>query len=200
VKPKAFAKVIPREVHLNKVLPRRDYTPTPQITREYLLGLLKDATSRNTTYRIATKNKYFCELIKTGIKNLGANSWMYKEGKNRNLWIVEFSKRLLNNVKVRSRNSKIAFVRGYFDAEGGIAREPQVRFYIYFCQKDYEDLKTIKDYLTEFGILSGKIHNPSKKVDPNYWRFYVSSKSYKDFALIVGSNHPEKSRILRVKI
>ena len=47
--------VIPREPRLNRGL-RRDYTPTPQITKSYLLGVLHDATVRKTTYRVATKS------------------------------------------------------------------------------------------------------------------------------------------------
>ncbi|MBU2632741.1 hypothetical protein KKG52_03425 [Patescibacteria group bacterium] len=45
-----------------------------------------------------------------------------------------------------------------------------------------------------------KIHNPSKRVDPNYWRFFISIKSYKKFTKLIGSWHPIKSRFLRMKI
>ena len=71
---------------------RRDYTRAPQISLSYLLGVLRDSTSRKTTYRIASKSKLFCLCIKSGIGKLGAKSWIYKEGKKRNLWIIEFSK------------------------------------------------------------------------------------------------------------
>ena len=179
---------------------RRDYTRAPQISLSYLLGVLRDSTSRKTTYRIASKSKLFCLCIKSGIGKLGAKSWIYKEGKKRNLWIIEFSKSLLNSIKIKSKNDKIDFIRGYFDAEGGIARSPKVRFYIYFCQKDKSDLESVKEYLNDLGIFSGRIHNPSKRIDPNYWRFYIRAKSYRDFANLIGSNHPEKQEILRMKI
>ena len=195
---------IPREPLLDTKLSnlglRRDYTPTPTITQSYLLGVLHDATVRKTTYRIATKNRTFAEILKQGIINLGSRSWIYKEGRKRNLWIVEFSKTLLKNVKVSSKVNKIDFIRGFFDAEGGIARDPKVRFYLYFCQKNLKILKDIKGYLSELGIRSGEIHNPSKKVDPNYWRFYISKVSYRDFANLISSNHPEKFELLRMKI
>ncbi len=191
--------VIPREPRFNRGR-RRDYTRAPQITKAYLLGILHDATVRKTTYRVGTKSRKFAEILKSGIKTLGNNAWIYKEGNNRNFWIVEFSKSLLKDSEVKSRRDKLDFTRGFFDAEGGIAKSPKVRFYLYFCQKNKKILKTLKKYLSEFGIESGIIHNPSREIDPNYWRFFVSSKSYKNFAKIIESNHPEKLSILRMKI
>ena len=195
--------VIPREPKLdtksNRGL-RRDYTPTPQISKAYLLGILHDATVRKTTYRIATKNYDFAQVIKRGIINLSSKAWIYKEGRIRNLWIVEFSKSLLSESNLKSKKDRIDYVRGFFDAEGGIAKDPKVRFYLYFCQKNKNSLEEIKRYLSELGIQSGVIHNPSKKVDPDYWRFYINAKSYSDFAKKISSNHPEKFAILRMKI
>ena len=178
------------------------------ITKSYLLGMLHDATERKNTYRIATKNLNFAKIIREGILKLGSKAWIYKEGKNRNLWIVEFSKILLKEFKIKSKQNKqslslrdkIDYIRGYFDAEGGISQSSKVRFYIYFCQKDKIDLEEVKSYLLELGISCGVIHNPSKKVDPNYWRFFVSSKSYRDFARIISSDHPGKIKLLEMKI
>lgn len=171
------------------------------VTKSYLLGMLHDATERKNTYRIATKNFNFAKIIREGILKLGSKAWIYKEGKNRNLWIVEFSKILLKEFKIKSKQNIIDYIRGYFDAEGGMSQSSKVRFYIYFCQKDKIDLEEVKKYLLELGISCGVIHNPSKKVDPNYWRFFVSSKSYKDFARIISSDHPDKrSLLLRSKI
>lgn len=181
-------------------VPRRDYTPAPQITKAYLLGVLHDATVRKTTYRVATKSRNFAEILKHGVKNLGSGAWIYKEGKTRNLWIVEFSKSLLKDLRIISKQDKIDYIKGFFDAEGGMAKSPRVRFYLYFCQKNKRVLIRIKEYLAYLGIKSGVIHNPSKKVDPDYWRFFVSAKSYKDFARIIGSSYPEKLSILRMKI
>lgn len=179
---------------------RRDYTLAPQVTKAYLLGLLHDATVRKTTYRVATKSKLFAESIQQGIHLLNANAWVYKEGKTRNLWIIEFSKRLLDEVKIISKQDKIDYVRGFFDAEGGIAKSQTVRFYLYFCQKNKEVLQQVRNYLTELDIESGVIHNPSKQVDPDYWRFFIRAKSYQDFAKVISSNHPDKLSILRMKI
>jgi hypothetical protein len=191
--------VIPREPS-DKEGRRRDYTRASLISKQYLLGLLHDATERLTTYRIATKSKDFSDFLVKEIKNLGMSAWNYKEGKDRDLWITEFSKSLLKNVKIISRKDKIDYIRGYFDAEGGVSKHSSVRFYIYFCQKDKKDLIKVKEYLEEIGIGCGKTHNPSIKVDPNYWRFYVRAKSYSKFAKIISSSHPEKITFLRMKI
>ena len=162
--------------------------------------MLHDATERKNTYRIATKNFNFAKVIREGIIKLNSKVWIYKEGKNRNLWIVKFSKSLLKEVNVKSKQNKIDYIRGYFDAEGGISQSSKVRFYIYFCQKDKIDLEEVKNYLIELGVSCGVTHNPSKKVDPNYWRFFIRSKSYKYFAKIISSDHPEKIKLLEMKI
>lgn len=191
--------VIPRELARSARL-RRDYTRTPQFTKAYLLGILHDASVRKTTYRIATQSRSFAEAIQKGIIYLGKKAWIYKEGRDRNLWIVEFSKNLLKDFEVRTRSDKLFYIRGFFDAEGGIAKSPKVRFYLYLCQKNKECLLQVKRYLTDLEIKSGKIHNPSRKIDPNYWRFYIRAESYRDFAKIISSNHPDKLSLLRMKI
>ena len=58
----------------------------------------------------------------------------------------------------------------------------------------------MKSYLEELGISCGAIHNPSRKVDSHYWRFYVLANSWKDFALKIGSLHPEKVKRFRMMI
>ncbi|OGG23795.1 hypothetical protein A3A79_01140 [Candidatus Gottesmanbacteria bacterium RIFCSPLOWO2_01_FULL_43_11b] len=170
------------------------------MTKPYLLGMAHDGTSRQSTYRIATNSREFAQFLKIGIRKLHVGAWIYKEGKSRNLWIVEFPKKILRDIEIRSKNDKIEYIRGYFDAEGGIAKNSSVRYYLYFCQKDKQDLLQVKHYLEELSIHCGVIHNPSKTVDPNYWRFYISARSYNDFAKIIGSVHPEKRQFLRMKI
>ncbi len=167
------------------------------MTKPYLLGALHDGTARKLTYRIVQKDREYIEFLLKGILSLGQKAWMYKEGKDRHLYVVEFSKSFLKDVLITSSQDKIDYIRGYFDAEGGISRSPKVRYYIYFAQKNLNDLSEVKRYLEEFGIICGKIHNPSKQADPNYWRFFISIKSYKIFATIIGSWHPIKSHFLK---
>ncbi|TSC89957.1 MAG: Uncharacterized protein G01um10145_388 [Microgenomates group bacterium Gr01-1014_5] len=170
------------------------------MTKAYLLGVLHDSTERKTTYRVASKSHEFCMCLVKGITVLGYRAWIYKEGKTRNLWIVEFSKAFLKGIKIQSTQDKIDYIRGYFDTEGGISKSPKVRYYLYFCQKNLADLETVKQYLKDLGISCGVIHNPSKRVDPNYWRFFIRAKSYLEFAKVIGSYHPEKASYLRMKI
>jgi len=168
--------------------------------KAYLLGALHDGTVRKLTYRIVQKDQEYMEFLVKEIKNSGSNAWMYKEGKTRNLYVAEFSKNLLKNFTVQSEQDKIDYIRGYFDAEGGVSRDPKVRYYLYFAQKNLKDLKQVKDWLEKLGIKCGSIHNPSKKVDPNYWRFFIGVKSYERFAQLIGSWHPIKVKFLRMKI
>ena len=179
---------------------RRDYTRAPQITKAYLLGLIHDATKRKTTYRIAQKNADFLKKVSGQMKFLGINSWIYREGKSRNVWILEFSSKFLDGTKIVNKQNRIDYLRGYFDAEGGIAKLPSVRFYLYYCQKNKQELVQLKSYLKTLGISCGVIHNPSRLRDPDFWRFYVATNSHAKFAKIIGSSHPDKWPLLRMKI
>ena len=170
------------------------------MTKAYLLGALHDGTTRKQTYRIVQKDQEYIDFLVKGIQSLGRKAWSYKEGKDRQLYVVEFSKSLLKDYEVSSKEEKRDYIRGYFDAEGGVSRSAKVRYYIYFAQKNLEDLMKVKSFSEEFGIKCGRIHNPSKKVDPNYWRFFIGIDSYEKFAELIGSWHPIKSQYLRMKI
>ena len=170
------------------------------MTKAYLLGALHDGTVRKLTYRIVQKDQEYIEFLIKEIKNLGQKAWMYKEGKTRNLYVAEFSRSFLKDFVIESNQDKIDYIRGYFDAEGGVSRDPKVRYYLYFAQKNLKDLMQIKIWLEELGIKCGSIHNPSKKVDPDYWRFFISVKSYEKFAQLISSWHPIKGKFLRMKI
>jgi len=173
---------------------------TPFVSRHYLLGVLKDSTKTKYTYRISQKGIDYPKLIANSIISYGNKAWIYKEGKDRDVYIVEFSRKVLDGVTIKTFQNKIDYIKGYSDAEGGICKSNNVRPYIYFCQKNYQELVELKEFLQELKISSGKIHNPSKRVDSNYWRFYISTKSHKDFVSVIGSAHPNKSRYLRMMI
>ncbi len=88
---------------------------------------------------------------------------------------------------------RAAYVRGFFDAEGGIPRKEDSVFYIQLVQKDRSKIENLKQILLEMGIHTGKIHNPSVRVDPDYWRMFVATRSHKVFAQIINSWHPRKA-------
>ena len=176
------------------------HTPAPKITKHYLLGVLHDSTTTKYTFRICQKSSEYIEMLASGILSLGFKAWIYKEGKTRNLYVVEFSRKLLSSIDLKSLEDKREYVRGYFDAEGGIPRNLLARYYIYFAQKDFDDLTQVRTFLIELGISCGEIHIPSKKVDPNYFRFYVLRESWEKFGTEIGSKHPVKANYLRMKI
>ena len=169
------------------------------MSKAYLLGALHDGCTRKHTYRIAQKHESFVQQLAEMIRQMGFRAWVYREGKDRNVFVVEFSKSVLSGFEITSIQDKADYARGYFDAEGSVPVNGK-RFYAYLCQKDLADLAQVKSYLQELGISCGEIHNPSRTADPDYWRFYVSSKSYADFAGIIGSQHPVKSKILEKMI
>jgi intein-encoded DNA endonuclease-like protein len=169
------------------------------MSKAYIFGALHDATERKYTYRLSQKEREYVEFVANLLRSAGNKAWVYREGKSRNLYVVEFAKSALSGTEIKTEKEKVDYLRGYFDAEGGVPKRPGVRFYIYFAQKDRKDLEKAKKLLGEIGIKCGKIHNPTKK-DPNYWRFFISSQSYKDFVEKVGSWHPRKRQLLRVKI
>jgi hypothetical protein len=176
------------------------HTPTSKITKAYLLGALHDSTKAKYTFRICQKSLEYIQFISKTVKSLGYRCWIYKEGKNRNLYIAEFSQKLLSGCEPQSDDEKRSYVRGYFDSEGGVPRSNDARYYIYFAQKNLGDLQKLKSYVLDLGIKCGTTHNPSKSVDPDYFRFYVLSESWEKFETEIGSFHPVKSKYLRKKI
>ena len=179
-------------------------SPFANMSREeevyaYVHGAMHDA-SLNKKKRIRFGQKYpeWLSLLRNLLLSVGVHSWMYKEGRNRDFYILEtvcknlhfdFSPSFLH-----TREEKIAYIRGFFDAEGGIPRTND-EFYIQLVQKNLSKIKMLKNILAELGIESGKIHNPSKRVDADYWRVFISRKSHKDFAAMIGSWHPVKAAI-----
>ena len=89
---------------------RRDYTRAPQISKAYIVGILHDATERHTTLRVSQKSLEFVEMVANGIRSLGGNAWIYKEGNNRNVYIVEFSKSFLKDFEIVSKRDKIDYI------------------------------------------------------------------------------------------
>ena len=170
------------------------------MSKAYLLGVMHDSTERKTTYRITSKEKSFVEFLAEMIHELGYNAWIYQEGKTRDMYVVEFSKMVVRNTQIKTKQDTIEYIRGYFDAEGSVPKSSKSRFYIYFSQKNKKDLEELKSYIESLGIICGKTHNPSNKKDPEYWRFYISCKSYTSFIKTIGSWHPKKRQRLRVKI
>ncbi|MBU6323813.1 MAG: LAGLIDADG family homing endonuclease [Patescibacteria group bacterium] len=120
---------------------------------------------------------------------------MYKEG-SRDVYDLETTAGFLDFkfdiLSLDTSIEKAAYIRGFFDAEGGIPHSRNAKFYIQLVQKDKRKMQSIKEVLQSLGINTGALHNPSRRVDPNYWRIFVSTASHADFARIIGSSHPMK--------
>jgi len=176
-------------------------TPSNEEIKAYLQGALHDASfNKGKRFRFAQNDKKWLELLQIYLKKLGYNSWIYKEGKDRDVYVLETLASFLDfdcNPLDSGHQEQIAYLRGFFDAEGGIPRIVTARFYIQLVQKDKPKLEKLKLILLENDIFSGIIHNPSVKVDPDYWRFFIATKSHKKFAEIVSSWHPRKYAIFK---
>jgi intein-encoded DNA endonuclease-like protein len=171
----------------------------------YLLGALHDGTfSCNKRFRISQKGKEWLKILRELLKRINYNSWIYKEGSDRKVYVLETLANFLdfrfNPLSLKTRKEKICYIRGFFDAEGGIPHNSKARFYIQLTQNDKKKLKKLKEILNGLGIKTGKIHNPSIKVDPSYWRMYILEISQKIFVKTIKSWHPRKIRILEKRM
>ena len=74
--------------------------------------------------------------------------------------------------------------------------------YIQFCQKNRQSLEMVARLLQAESIWCGRVHNPSVRVDPDYWRVFVRTRSHEAFMCLVGSWHPMKRQQIenRMKI
>ena len=173
--------------------------------KAYLLGALHDGTlSKNKRFRISQKGKEWLQFLQKLFNKVGCNAWIYKEGLNRKVYVIETLANFLdfqfNPLQLESSDEKAAYIRGFFDAEGGIPRSSEARFYIQLVQNDKGKLEKLKKLLKDLGIESGKIHNPSQKVDPDYWRMYILAKFQKKFFDKIETWHPRKIRTLRKRM
>ncbi|MCX6789992.1 MAG: hypothetical protein NTV60_00505 [Candidatus Kaiserbacteria bacterium] len=161
----------------------------------YLQGALHDAYRRKNRIRFSQKGTEWLTILKDLLAHLGYRSWMYQEG-TRDVYDLETTAIFLDfrfdPLSLKTSEEQAAYIRGFFDAEGGIPHNRDATFYIQLVQKDREKMQMLKEILQSLGVKTGALHNPSYRVDPNYWRCFVSTASHLDFAHIVGSWHPMK--------
>ena len=189
----------------------------------YLLGALRDATAdvrkgKNYEIKIAQKESSWLRFLQNIFKknfdisgnitqHVNGTEILRISGKDTVNTILKISEmkipqELWNTPSIIKRQPiglQLHYLRGFFDAEGGIPHNSG-RFYIQLVQKNLPKIELIKELLIELGIKSGRIHNPSKRVDPDYWRIFILADSYKKFADLIGSLHPIKSDIFRKRV
>lgn len=163
--------------------------------RAYLQGALHDAYRRKNRIRFSQKGTEWLLVLQEYLSILGYRSWMYREGK-RDVYNLETLASFLDfsfdPLSLSTSEERAAYVRGFFDAEGGIPHKRDAKFYIQLVQKDKAKMQTIQHLLISLGIQTGTLHNPSVRIDSDFWRCFVSTASHADFARIIGSSHPKK--------
>lgn len=172
----------------------------------YLQGALRDGTRSvlHRTHRIGQSDPRWLSLLGSALDILGYGSWVYREGRDRKMWVLETTAPFLslgyNPSPLVGTIEGLHYVRGYFDAEGGMPKNPNSRLYLQFCQKDPISLEVVLEILKSWEISCGRIHNPSQRVDPDYWRFYVRRESQERFMRLVGSWHPRKREQIETRM
>jgi hypothetical protein len=107
----------------------------------YLQGALHDGTrsALHHTHRISQKGTGWLQRLSFMLSEMGHRSWIYREGRDREVFVLETSAPFLDVLydpkQLETDAERSAYVRGYFDAEGGIPFTPHVRFYIQFTKK-----------------------------------------------------------------
>lgn len=168
----------------------------------YLFGAAHDATTslRHGTVRFGQRDKDWLSVLRILLEERGQRAWMYREGKTRDFWVLETSARwLAEELSLNTHEERLAYARGYFDAEGGIPTSVSSRFYIQFVQKDRADIAVLQAALEVEGVTCGKLHRPTRNTDHPVWRFYVAARSHRAFVAKVGSWHPRKRRLLAAR-
>jgi hypothetical protein len=171
--------------------------------RAYLHGAAHDATvsRRHRTVRFGQSDVRWLEVLGILIERLGGRSWCYREGRSRRFWILETSVDVLAERPTFScSEERLAYARGYFDAEGGTPRDPSARFDLQFVQKNHGYINELRAMLEAEGICCGRLHNPSRLRDPDLWRFYVVAASHDAFVTRVNSWHPRKRALFDARL
>lgn len=183
----------------------------------YLLGALRDATidvrkRKNYEIKISQKNKEWLELIqeifkknfeKDGkISKYKENTWILRiNSKKITKEIIKISEIIIPQDKwntpsiIKKSSVKIqkAYVRGFYDAEGGLPRNPQNKQkYISLSQKNKESLEFVRNFILKLGM------NPTNiTFCGNVWEFRITRKNdIVNFIEKIGSWHPEKRKKL----
>jgi hypothetical protein len=172
----------------------------------YLQGALRDGTRSvlHGTHRIGQSDRAWLVTLGEILHLLGKRGWIYREGDGRDYWVIETTASFLNvkfdATALSGTDEGLAYVRGYFDAEGGMPRSAAARLYLQFSQKSFGNLESVARILESRGIACGRIHNPSARIDPDYWRFYVRKASHERFMSLVGSWHPRKRQQIATRM
>ncbi len=133
--------------------PAELHTASDEALAAYCQGALRDGTfsSRHRTHRIGQCDPDWLRFLGVLLERLGSRSWIYREGQHRRLWVLEttapFLSMTFNAMALVGRSEGLDYVRGYFDADGGMPRDHRARLYFQFVQKDRRSLEAVAGLL-----------------------------------------------------
>ena len=110
----------------------------------YLQGALRDGTrsAMHRTHRFCQSQRDWLVVIGLALSSLGQKSWIYREGRNRNLWVLETSAKFLSldfdADDLVGTLYGLSYVRGYFDSDGGMPRDSKARLYFQLAKRTAE--------------------------------------------------------------
>lgn len=186
----------------------------------YLAGALRDGTVSNEiqgewTVSFYCINKKYLEIIQKLVKNLfGVEQKIERFGqvygvriRSKTLFLfftllfeAKRKQEEWNTPKLIQRSSrdvKLAYITGFFDAEGGIPHLEKMRnpskknLYVKFVQKNKESLEFIKKTLENENVNMGKVYYSDNK-----YVVKVNMHSIPSFSQLIFPQHPAKAKRL----
>ena len=97
---------------------------------------MHDGTVHGFTVRISQKEESYVRMVRVLIIRSGGHACVYREGAAPALFVVEFSRSFLGPFRPSTIGEFAGYARGFFDAEGGVPRDPAKGAYVYFAQED----------------------------------------------------------------
>ena len=184
----------------------------------YLLGALRDASvdvrkGKNYEIKIAQKNRKWLEILQKIIsKKFGYEGKITKH--RGNYYILRITRKTVVEkiielaeittpqsrwntpviIKKQPLEIQKEYVKGFFDAEGGLPKNPKKWKYISFDQKIKEPLEFVRSILLKLGFKPTNLTLTS-----NVWQFRLTRKNdIINFTLQIGSLHPDKIKKLHL--
>ena len=122
------------------------------VGKAYLFGALHDGTRRPSgRVRFGQRDIRWLKELRRMLQSLGHHSWLYREGRRRQFYVLESVASIFREPfypgRLRTREEQVAYVQGFFDAEGGVPRSPKATRYIQLVQKDQKKIVLIKRLL-----------------------------------------------------
>ena len=184
----------------------------------YLLGALRDASidirkGKNYEVKIAQKNRKWLEILQTIIeRKFGYKGKITKHQKNYHILRITRKtvvERIVAIAEITTPQSQWntptiikkqpleiqkEYIKGFFDAEGGLPRNPKKWKYISFDQKAKEPLEFVRNVLIKLGFKPTNLTLTS-----GVWQFRLTRKNdIINFDIKIGSLHPEKIKKLHL--